>query len=276
MIADNDAPQTISRFLEIMTRLRDPQSGCPWDLKQTFESLKSHLIEEAYEVADAVESGPAAVCEELGDLISLIGLFSRIANEQSLFSFGDVVEGISDKLVRRHPHVFGEKKVAGTEEVLKNWEQIKQQERNTADSQKGLLDGVPKSLPALLKAHQIGDRCSRVGFDWKTFEGVRQKVSEELNELEHELNSKADADSDSDRRNRAFEEFGDLLFTLAQYGRHMGFNSEEALSAANSKFIGRFKCLEKLAKESHGEAPLSELTPQELEELWVKAKSMTD
>lgn len=272
-MSNESATDTLTRFLEIMAALRNPNGGCPWDLKQTFETLKPLVIEEAYEVADAVEASPAAVCEELGDLVSLIGLFAQIASEKSFFSFDSVLEGISNKLVRRHPHVFGETKVSGTEEVLRNWEQIKQQERKeSADvAPKGLLDGIPRSLPALLKAHQIGARCARVGFDWGSQEGVVDKVREELGEFLQETPPTSTPDSHCPN-GKAFEEFGDLLFTLAQYARHMGFNAEEALSQANTKFITRFQELERIAKERFGDTLLSALSPGQLEELWGAAK----
>ena len=265
----------LTRLLEIMAALRNPNGGCPWDLKQTFETLKPLVIEEAYEVADAVEAGPQAVCEELGDLVSLIGLFSQIASEQSLFSFTSVLEGISNKLVRRHPHVFGEAKVSGTDEVLKNWEQIKQQERKTStdETPKGLLDGVPRSLPALLKAHQIGARCARVGFDWGSRAGVSEKIREELGEFLSEVQPDSSTEIAQTNSDRALEEFGDLLFTLAQYARHMGLNAEVALQRANTKFIDRFRQVERLAQEQMGDKPLSALSPAQLEELWKLAKS---
>ncbi len=271
--------QSLTRFLAIIAKLRDPQGGCPWDLKQTFASLKPLIIEEAYEVADAVESGDAAVKEELGDLLSLVALFSQIAAEKDLFSFGSVLDGISDKLVRRHPHVFGEAKVSGTDEVLKNWEQIKQEERAaSATPEKGLLDGLPRSLPALQKAHQIGERCKRVGFDWGTRDGVAEKVREELGEFLHELSplqpSQTSPDAAVDQE-KVFEEFGDLLFTLAQYSRHLGFNAEEALAAANGKFMRRFAYLEGLARAEHGSKPLGDLGPETLEGLWQRAKAAT-
>jgi ATP diphosphatase len=267
--------EQLTRFLEIMAALRNPDGGCPWDLKQTFETLKPLVIEEAYEVADAVEAGPQAVCEELGDLVSLIGLFSQIASEQSLFSFTSVLEGISNKLVRRHPHVFGEAKVSGTDEVLKNWEQIKQQERKTStdETPKGLLDGVPRSLPALLKAHQIGARCARVGFDWGSRAGVSEKIREELGEFLSEVQPDSSTEIAQTNSDRALEEFGDLLFTLAQYARHMGLNAEVALQRANTKFIDRFRQVERLAQEQMGDKPLSALSPAQLEELWKLAKS---
>lgn len=269
--------QALTRFLEIIAKLRDPNGGCPWDIKQTFQSLKPLIIEEAYEVADAVDAGEAAVKEELGDLLSLIALFSQIGAERATFSFGSVLDGICDKLVRRHPHVFGDTKVSGTEEVLKNWEQIKQQERaQDSKSEKGLLDGLPRSLPALQKAHQIGERCARIGFDWGTKEGVAEKVQEELGEFLDELSptlSDPKATEQAIDTDRVFEEFGDLLFTLAQYGRHLGFSAEEALAAANDKFMKRFKLLEGYAKADHGSKPLGELGQQVLEGLWQRAKA---
>jgi ATP diphosphatase len=269
--------QSLTRFLEIISKLRDPNGGCPWDIKQTFQSLKPLIIEEAYEVADAVDSSEAAVKEELGDLLSLIALFSQIGAERASFSFGSVLDGISDKLVRRHPHVFGDVKVSGTEEVLKNWEQIKQQERaQDSKAEKGLLDGLPRSLPALQKAHQIGERCARVGFDWGTKEGVAEKVQEELGEFLQEL-SPTLLDPKSKERaidsDRVFEEFGDLLFTLAQYSRHLGFSAEEALAAANNKFTKRFKLVEGYAKADHGSKPLGDLGQEVLEGLWQRAKA---
>lgn len=273
----NTSTDLLTKFLEIIAALRNPNGGCPWDLKQTFETLRPLVIEEAYEVADAVEVGPAAVCEELGDLVSLIGLFAQIASEQSLFSFSTIVQGISDKLVRRHPHVFGETKVSGTDEVLRNWEQIKQQERKEKSSTpKGLLDEIPRSLPALLKAHQIGARCARVGFDWGTRDNVAEKVHEELAEFLNEVTSapqQPPLEPAAPASDRACEEFGDLLFTLAQYARHMGFNAEEALTRANNKFTTRFRELERLATERFGERPLAELKPADLEALWQSAKA---
>ena len=274
-----DAQTSLARFLDIIAKLRDPQKGCPWDLKQTFESLKPLLIEEAYEVGDAVESGEAAIREELGDLLSLVALFAQIGTERSSFSFASILDGISDKLVRRHPHVFGEQRVSGTEEVLKNWEEIKRQERAQSDkAEKGLLDGLPRSLPALQKAHEIGERCARIGFDWGSREGVAEKVQEELGEFLHELDPSRNGQNEpgiAQDNAKIFEEFGDLLFTLAQYSRHLGFNAEEALRAANNKFLMRFKHLETSAKKNFGHKAISELGPETLEQLWQEAKTAT-
>ena len=273
------ASEALTAVLDVIARLRDPQCGCPWDLKQTFESLRTCLIEEAYEISDAVEASDASVREELGDLMSIIALYARIAEEQGRFSFATVLEGITDKLIRRHPHVFGNLKVSGEEEVLKNWEAIKQQERaSEPEKQKGLLDGLPRSMPALMKCHEIGVRCARVGFDWTSTEGVADKVREELAEFLEEL-----PDPNNQAINRAgrtfdrelvYEEFGDLLFTLAQESRHLGFSAEEALAAANAKFARRFKTLERIAKEERPDAPLNALSMTELEALWQKAKKV--
>ena len=271
------AAAALTQFLDVIARLRDPNGGCPWDLKQTFESLRSCLVEESYEVADAVETGDEAVREELGDLMSIIALYARIAEEKNSFSFASVVEGITQKLVRRHPHVFGDVKVSGEAEVLKNWEAIKQQER-TADPKKakGLLDGLPRSMPALQKCHEIGVRCARVGFDWTNAEGVAEKVREELAEFLAELpspkNAAMNAGGKPFNKELVYEEFGDLLFTLAQESRHLGFNAEEALAAANAKFMRRFKILEQIATEETPEKPLNTRTTEELEALWQQVK----
>lgn len=266
------AAEALVEFLKVMEKLRDPQGGCPWDLKQTFESLRSHLVEEAYEIGDAVEESPNKVCEELGDLLSLIALYCQIARESSLFTFADIVQGITQKLVRRHPHVFGDTKVSGTKEVLENWEAIKLKEKAEAGAQKkGLLDGLPRSMPALMRAHEIGERCARVGFDWDSAEGVAEKVREELTEFLEEAAPQTGGRANQSSE-RIEEEFGDLLFTLAQQSRLLGFNAEEALAAANAKFSKRFKALENLAVEQHSGTPLGSLSADQLQALWLKAK----
>jgi ATP diphosphatase len=275
-----EAARELQEFLRIIAKLRDPQGGCPWDIKQTFASLKPLLIEEAYEVADAVESGDAGVCEELGDLLSLVALFAQIAEERSAFSFASILQGISSKLVRRHPHVFGDVKAETEEEVLRNWEAIKQQERKDAEKEsaqeKGLLDGLPRSLPGLQRAHQIGTRCARVGFDWSSSADVAEKVREELNEFLDECAKKAASTpvTPSPPADALVEEFGDLLFSLAQYSRHLGFNAEEALAAANNKFLKRYRIVEDLAKSETGNRSIAGLSADKMQELWVKAKTL--
>jgi ATP diphosphatase len=275
--SNSKAAEALTTFLDVIAQLRNPTGGCPWDLKQTFESLRSCLIEESYEISDAVEMSDAAVCEELGDLMSIVALYARIAEEGNRFSFASIIEGITEKLIRRHPHVFGDLKVSGEAEVLKNWEAIKQQERaNQPKKDKGLLDGLPRSMPALMKCHEIGVRCARVGFDWTSTEGVADKVREELTEFLNELPDPTKPGLNrlgkSFEKELVFEEFGDLLFTLAQESRHLGFNAEEALVAANAKFTKRFKLLEQIATEGNPDKPLNTLTTEQLEELWQKAK----
>lgn len=274
------ATEALTTFLDVIAKLRDPQGGCPWDLKQSFESLRSCLIEESYEVSDAVDTGDEAICEELGDLMSIIALYARIAEEKQSFTFASILEGITAKLIRRHPHVFGDVKVSGEEEVLKNWEAIKQQERaNQPATSKGLLHGLPRSMPSLHKCHEIGVRCARVGFDWTNTDGVAEKVREELGEFLAELPNPNDPSinvaGDPFKRELVFEEFGDLLFTLAQEARHLGFNAEDALAAANAKFMARFKNLETIAAEQQPDKPLDGRSMEELEALWHEAKRRT-
>lgn len=269
--------EALSKFLDVIAQLRNPNGGCPWDLKQTFESLRACLIEESYEISDAVEVSDAAVQEELGDLMSIVALYARIAEEHNKFSFATILEGITEKLIRRHPHVFGDLKVSGEEEVLKNWEAIKQQERaGEPEKKKGLLDGLPRSMPALMKCHEIGVRCARVGFDWTSTAGVAEKVKEELTEFLAELpdpkNPTRNCSGKTFDKDLVFEEFGDLLFTLAQESRHLGFNAEEALAAANAKFLSRFQVLEQIAKDEHPAQSLNTLSMDQLEALWRKAK----
>jgi ATP diphosphatase len=273
------AATALQEFLRIIAKLRDPQGGCPWDIKQTFMTLKPMLIEEAYEVSDAVTEGDAQVCEELGDLLSLVALYAQIAEEQKKFSFEAILTGISEKLVRRHPHVFGDVKAETEEQVLKNWEAIKQQERKDSEkAKKGLLDGIPRSLPALQRAHEIGERCARVGFDWNKSSEVAEKVREELDEfLEEALNrgaAEASCLPQQNDKDRLIEEFGDLLFSLAQYSRHLGFNAEEALAAANQKFHKRFRTVEDLSEQQRGDRSIAGLSADQMQELWLQAKKI--
>ena len=225
------AAHAFQEFLKAIEKLRDPEGGCPWDLKQTFESLKPHLIEEAYEIGDAVDEGPAKICEELGDLLSVIALYAQIGRENAHFSFESIIQGITDKLIRRHPHVFGDTKISGIQDVLENWEIIKQRERAesgtpSSTTSSGLLDGLPRSMPALLRAHEIGERCARVGFDWSSANGVAEKVREELQEFLAELTPSSEpnqleqsqqAQIGAEVGAKVIEEFGDLLELL--FGR---------------------------------------------------------
>jgi MazG family protein len=262
-----DVAAAFIRFLSIIKKLRDPNGGCPWDLKQTFESLRPQVIEEAYEVADAVDDSDEHLSEELGDLMSVIALYGQVGSDTDRFSFETILISITEKLIRRHPHVFGDLKVSGTEQVLQNWEAIKQQEKKgSPEERKSLVEGLPRTMPALLKSHRLGEKCSRVGFDWPNAVAVTEKVKEELAEFLDEVPK-------PDNAARMKEEFGDLLFSLVQVGRHLGFNSEEALEEANNKFIRRFKELEGLAAGDGSGVELRDRGVVGLEVLWETAKT---
>ncbi len=220
----------IDRLLSIMRRLRDPDGGCEWDLAQNFATIAPYTIEEAYEVADAVARGhPAAICDELGDLLLQVVFHSQIAADEGLFGFDDVANAIGDKMERRHPHIFGS---AATDDVRGQWEAIKAEER-AVDGPQSALAGVALSLPALLRAQKLQARAARVGFDWPNTMGPRDKIAEELTEV-------AEADDDAARH----EEIGDLLFAVVNYARKLGVDAETALRDANLKFARRFAAME--------------------------------
>lgn len=244
----------IDRLLGVMARLRNPDGGCEWDLAQSFETIAPYTIEEAYEVADAIAGGnPAAICDELGDLLLQVVFHSQIAADDGLFTFDDVATAISDKMERRHPHIFGD---ATTSDVRLQWEQIKANER-AADGPKGALDGVALSLPALLRAEKLQARAARVGFDWPDPGGARDKIDEELAEV-------AAATDDAHRH----EEIGDLLFAMANYARKLGVDPEAALRDANAKFARRFAAMEAIAGGS-----LAGLSLDEQEAHWQAVKA---
>lgn len=251
-----DSAQTFREFVEVIARLRDPKDGCPWDLEQTHQSLKRYLIEEAYEVLEAIDGNPDKLCEELGDLLLQIVLHAQIASEAKAFTMDKVVQGIKDKMVIRHPHIFGNTKVKDAAEVKENWERIKAEGKG---DEKKTLSGIPKSLPSLLRSQMIGEKVARVGFDWETAEDVAKKVEEEWRELEAELLAK--------NQERIKEELGDLLFSLAQLARILKFEPESILQEANNKFTRRFEALEKKAGDK-----LGKLSSAELEQLWLEVK----
>lgn len=246
--------EKFEELVGIIAKLRDPEDGCPWDLKQTHTSLKQYLIEESYEVLEAIDEQPDHIATELGDVLLQVVLHSQIGKDDNRFSIEDVITAISTKMVDRHPHVFGDKEAKDSEEVLDNWETQKRKERGGGAS---VLDGVPKAMPALQRAQRLGDKASRVNFDWNSPPAVFEKVEEEYGELKQAI-----AENDSEAIQ---EEFGDLLFSLAQYSRKSGFVAEEALQAAVEKFCTRFKKLEK-------ENDLRELSSEELEARWQAAK----
>jgi ATP diphosphatase len=252
----------IEKLLEVMQSLRDPKTGCPWDHKQDFASVAPYTVEEAYEVADAIErQDMPGLRDELGDLLFQVVFHARMAEEGGHFDFDAVAGAIVEKMIRRHPHVFGteEQRAAGI--VAGSWEAIKAAERATNDDQSAMA-GVTVGLPALKRAEKLGKRASAVGFDWDEREGVRDKIHEELEELEEAVGTRESAQID--------EEFGDLLFAVVNLGRHLKVDPEKALHGANRKFEARFRCMESSILESGGS--LSDLDLAELEQAWRAAK----
>ncbi|MBN2494166.1 MAG: nucleoside triphosphate pyrophosphohydrolase [Deltaproteobacteria bacterium] len=262
-----DRPETeryeLGDLIAILARLRAPD-GCPWDREQSLASLRSYLIEEAHELLEAIDRDDAeAHREELGDLLLQIVFQSQIRAEQGRFDMRDVVDGLARKLLRRHPHVFGQEQADTPAEVVVHWERIKQQEKAGQEpASASALDSVPRSLPALLSAHRLGERAARSGFDWESAHQVLTKVHEELAELLAELEPEPSA--------RAGEELGDLLFALANLARHLSLCSEDLLRQANRRFRERFAALERLAEERG--LQLDQADADALEALWQQAK----
>lgn len=255
------AGAAVERLCRLMAKLRAP-SGCPWDREQTFESLKAYLLEECYEALEVMGAGqPQQHCEELGDLLLQIVFQAEIAAEERLFDMERVAEGIVDKLVRRHPHVFAGSNVQDPQAALQSWEAAKAAESPTAKSR---LDGVPRALPSLLRALRIGDKAASIGFDWPDVGGVRAKVEEEWRELTDVMDA---ADSMPEALK---EELGDLLLTIASLARHLGIDPEDALRQATEKFGRRFRCLEARMPEA---VPTSQSSLDLLESMWEDAKS---
>jgi tetrapyrrole methylase family protein/MazG family protein len=248
-------------FAEITAHLRAPD-GCPWDKEQTHQTLRKHLLEEAYETISAMDSNSTTeMREEFGDLLLQIVLNSQIASEANEFNSTQVIKHINDKIIRRHPHVFGDLKLDGVEGVLQNWEKLKEKERGGKKESKGILDGVPISLPALSQAQEYQDRAARVGFDWKEIDDVLDKVKEEIEEIKN-------AESDFELAS----EIGDLFFVLVNLARWKYIDAESALRNANMKFKKRFVHIEKRAKE--GNKNLSDMTLEEMDSLWNEAKTL--
>ncbi len=257
----------VSRLLEIMKALRTPKTGCPWDLEQTFSSIVPYTLEEAHEVAETIEQNDmAALKSELGDLLFQVVFYARLAEEQKLFDFDDVVEAINEKMVRRHPHVFGDqKKALASSDIAGQWERLKDEEKKEAPKGQpdSVLDGVPLSLPSLSRAIKLQNKAARVGFDWPSLAPVFDKMREELEELEMEIASGADPE-------RIADEFGDVLFVMANVGRHLKLDPEQALRRANSKFVRRFQMIEALLRQDGRTPAQSDL--EEMESLWQRAK----
>jgi len=255
----------VEHLVQVVARLRSPDGGCPWDLEQTQESLIPYVIEEAYETVDAIRSGQqAAICEELGDLLLQVVLQSQVASDAGHFTLKDVAEGISTKLIRRHPHVFGELQVNDVDQIRQNWEQIKAQEKgedpNAQPPLTHKLKRYGRSLPPLAAAMKISQKAAAVGFEWDSIEGVWEKFEEELAELKEALNTDDKAHQES--------ELGDLLFTLINIARWYDLDPSDAIQGTNARFIQRLELVEAFA-----DRPLTQYTLAEFEELWQRAKA---
>ncbi len=252
-------------FTRLLTIMDDLRMNCPWDKKQTLESLRHLTIEETYELSDAILGGDMSeIKKELGDIMLHLVFYSRIASETNDFNITDVLNGICEKLIIRHPHIYSDTEVKDEQDVKRNWEQIKLKEGN-----KSVLGGVPASLPALVKASRIQEKACGVGFDWEEKSQVWEKVEEEMQEFRNEFNAEDDSKIDHDK---AESEFGDLLFSLINYARFININPEDALEKTNRKFIKRFQYLESKAKESGRE--LHAMSLAEMDVFWNEAKKL--
>ena len=258
--------ESVTRLLDIMARLRDPDGGCPWDQRQTYATIVPYTLEEAYEVADAIQRGDMdELRDELGDLLFQVVFYSQIAHEEGHFSFADVAAGICDKMVRRHPHVFADRSYDDDAQLREAWERKKAEERAGRDDggRPSQMDGVARALPALIRAEKLQRRAARVGFDWPDARGAFDKTREEFAEIETEL---ADADAD-----RLQDELGDLLFAMVNVVRLLGMDAEQTLSRANEKFERRFRALEELLA-AQGRADPDRLALDELDAVWEQVK----
>ncbi|MBE5033078.1 nucleoside triphosphate pyrophosphohydrolase [Gallalistipes aquisgranensis] len=254
--------EAFARLLDIMDELR---VKCPWDRKQTFQSLRNNTIEETYELADAIaDNDMESIREELGDLLLHVVFYSKLGDEQNAFDIGDVANAICDKLIYRHPHVFADVHADTPDEVMQNWEQLKLKEKH---KKKGVLGGVPRSLPAMVKAFRIGEKAASAGFDWEKKEDVWAKVKEEIGEVQQEMDRAGSASFD---REKLQEEFGDLFFAMINAARLYHVDPELALEHSNKKFIRRFGYIEDRA-QAEGK-PLGSMTLDEMEALWQEAK----
>ncbi len=265
-MTDPRPPSPFSELVEIMARLRSPE-GCPWDREQDHRTLKPYLLEEAYEVLEAIDDGGGELCAELGDLLLQIVFHAQVAAEDGRFTMDDVCRAIHDKLVRRHPHVFGDVQVGGAGQVAANWEAIKRAEREEGGSPASVLDGVPKPLPALLRAQRVQGKASRAGFDWDRIDEPLDKVAEEFEELRGEWRG---GDGGSGARGRVEEEFGDLLFALVNTARFLEIDAEQALRAAVDKFDRRFRRVEEIFREQGRD--LTTATLEEMDSVWNEVK----
>lgn len=268
---EQKAAEAFRRFVAIVRALRTPGTGCPWDLEQTHHTLRRYLVEECYELLDAIDGGDdAPFREELGDLLLQIVLHAQLAADRAAFTIAEVIDEIADKMVRRHPHVFGTVQVSGSADVIHNWEQIKAAEKANQGDDGGhavKLERLPTGLPALLRAQRTGEKAAKVGFDWPSLAGALAKVREEFAELEAEIAALPPSSSPADRRVRLEHELGDLLFSLTQLARHLGLDAEDSLRLGTRRFVDRFRRMEATAGR-----PLAELSRDELLAAWQAAK----
>lgn len=263
-ITAEGAEEPLQKLLDIMSQLRTPKTGCPWDLEQDFKSIAPYTIEEAYEVADAIERHHLGdLKSELGDLLFQVVFHSQLAREQGAFAFNDVAEAISQKMIRRHPHVFGNDDNRTAQEQTLNWEQQKAEERAKKGAP-GVLDDVPVGLPGMTRAVKLQKRAARVGFDWANAKDVLAKISEETAELV-EASENRDQDAIED-------EFGDLLFVIANLSRHLNVDPETAIRRTNQKFVRRFRFIEKTLSDNG--KPIADASLDDMERLWTEAKKL--
>ncbi len=253
---------TFDEFKEIIARLRG-EGGCPWDREQTYKSMKSNVLEESYEVIDACETGGMKLADELGDLLLQVVMLSQIASEAGEFTMDDVIDCIAEKMIHRHPHVFGDVKAETSEEVLKNWDKIKREDKKDTSVTKSLTD-ITKTLPSVLKAHKVQSRVAKVGFDWDNTDDVFDKVYEEFGELKN-------AYKNNDAKN-AHEELGDLMFSVINLSRFLKINPELALNDSTEKFVRRFEKIEKAATVEGKK--IENMSFEEMDALWEKVKTI--
>ena len=271
----DEAAKAFREFVSIVLALRTPGTGCPWDLEQDHHTLRRYLIEETYEVLDAIDGGDdRSFQDELGDLLLQVVLHAQVADDRKAFSITEVVRGISDKIVRRHPHVFGSEQVSGSDDVVRNWEQIKATERQRDGAElspAASLGRLPDGLPSLLRAQRLGEKAARAHFDWGSVADILAKVREEFTELEEEIRNRA-APSEMARmvpdhgHARLEQQFGNLLFSLCQLARWLGLNAEDSLRSCARRFVDRFRRMEQQAPR-----PLDQLSREELEAEWRRA-----
>jgi XTP/dITP diphosphohydrolase len=260
-------PESLHQFDRLVGIMNDLREKCPWDKKQTLESLKSMTIEETYELADAIQDKDLiGIKEELGDLLLHVVFYAKIGEEEQAFSINDVINGICEKLIRRHPHIYGDVSVNNDEDVKKNWEKIKLQE-----GKKSVLEGVPNSLPSLVKAMRLQEKAKQVGFEWDNIGQVWEKVQEEIGELQEAIELDK-ATNNAQSKDHIEEEFGDMLFSMVNYARFLQLDPDTALERTNKKFISRFKKMENLAATK--DKLLQDLSLSEMDELWNEIKTL--